>query len=85
MLAFTGLIENLPESTGMDLLIPFRLVLQDERMGRDRAERNGTGLNGMGWDGIVVSCSILVLNILQIQEIREPNSWRPERNSHQGF
>ena len=58
MLAFTGLIENLPESTGMDLLIPFRLVLQDERMGRDRAERNGTGLNGMGWD----SCKLFNLS-----------------------
>ena len=41
MLAFTGLIENLPESTGMDLLIPFRLALQD-----------GTERDGMAWHGI---------------------------------
>ena len=48
MLAFTGLIENLPESTGMDLLIPFRLALQDGTE-RNGTERNGTGWHGMAW------------------------------------
>ena len=72
MLAFSGLIENLPESTGMDLLIPFRLALQDGRMGRGGMGWDWMGWDGMEWDGTakgwdgctIVHRTILVINIL---------------------